>query len=195
METKEKEPRESRTKQMMIRAAADLMQRRGYVGTGVAEILTRAEAPRGSLYHHFPGGKREIAIEAAHYAGRIFERDLHRITLESDSIDTYLIALCALSKRDLIATDFEASCPIAATALDVPYDETDILQACAAAFDLWSIAVANGLKKWGVDEERSIELGSFFVAALLGAVISARASRNIKVIDHSFELLKSFVNK
>jgi AcrR family transcriptional regulator len=195
MDEGDKAPRENRTKQMMIRAAADLMQRRGYVGTGVAEILAQAEAPRGSLYHHFPGGKREIAIEAARYSGRLFERDLDRIAAESTSLDGYLAALCTLSKRDLLATDFDASCPIAATALDVPHEEHEILQACASAFDLWAKSVANGLQKVGVEVERSSLLGPFFVNTLLGAVMSARASRDVHAIDHSFELLTSLVNE
>jgi AcrR family transcriptional regulator len=190
MIAKEKAPRENRTRLMMIRAAADLMQRRGYVGTGVAEILSQASAPRGSLYHHFPGGKREIAIEAVRYAGRLFERDLEKIAAESTALDEYLGALCSLSKRDLLATDFDASCPIAATALDVPHDEHDILQACAAAFDLWSRAVEDGLEKAGVEAEKVRALGPFFVNTLLGAVMFARASRDIRVIDDTFAQLK-----
>jgi AcrR family transcriptional regulator len=193
MIAQEKAPRENRTKLMMIRAAADLMQRRGYVGTGVAEILSHASAPRGSLYHHFPGGKREIAIEAIRYSGRLFERDLERIAVESSSLEIYLIALCTLSKRDLLATDFDASCPIAATALDVPHDEHGILQACATAFELWSRAVAQGLEGVGAETQRASKLGPFFVNTLLGAVMSARASRDTKVIDDAFIQLRDFV--
>jgi AcrR family transcriptional regulator len=188
-------PRENRTKLMMIRAAAELMQRRGYLGTGVAEILSRASAPRGSLYHHFPGGKREIAIEAVRYSGRLFERDLERIAAESSSLDDYVVALNTLSKRDLLATDFDASCPIAATALDVPHDEHEILQACAAAFDLWSRAVTEGMERAGVDLEKARRLGPFFVNTLLGAVMSARASRDIKVIDDTFAQLQALVRE
>jgi AcrR family transcriptional regulator len=190
MTPQEKAPRENRTRLTMIRAAADLMQRRGYVGTGVAEILAHAAAPRGSLYHHFPGGKREIAIEAVRYAGRIFERDLEKIATESTSLGEYLAALCTLSKRDLLATDFDASCPIAATALDVPHDEHDILQACAAAFETWSRAISIGLHNAGVDLAVSDRLGPFFVNTLLGAVMSARASRNVNVIDDTFGQLQ-----
>jgi AcrR family transcriptional regulator len=184
-----KAPRENRTRQMMIRAAADLMQRRGYAGTGVAEILSRASAPRGSLYHHFPGGKREIAIEAIRYSGRLFERDLQKVAAESTVLEEYVAGLVALSKRDLLATDFDAGCPIAATALDVPYDEHDILRACATAFTLWSDAVADGLTRIGVSPKRAARLGSFFVQSFLGAIMSARASRNTKVIDETFEQL------
>ncbi len=183
------EPSENRTKLIMIRAAADLMQRRGYVGTGVAEILAQASAPRGLLYHHFPAGKREIAIEAVRYSGRLFERDLERIAAENVSLDDYIRALGTLSKRDLLATDFDACCPIAATALDVPHHEHDILQACAAAFELWSRAVADGLLRSGVSLAQVGKFGPFFVNTVLGAIMSARASRDAKVIDETIAQL------
>ncbi len=189
MIAQDREPRENRTKQMMIRAAADLMQRRGYVGTGVADILSQASAPRGSLYHHFPGGKREIAIEAVRYAGRLFERDLERVGAESTLLADYLTALCELSKRNLLATNFDSSCPIAATALDVPHDEHDILRACAAGLELWSRAVADSLHRHGITSERADKLGPFFVNTMLGAIMSARASRDTKVIDEAFAQL------
>jgi TetR/AcrR family transcriptional regulator, lmrAB and yxaGH operons repressor len=195
MVAEEKPPRENRTKQMMIRAAADLMQRRGYAGTGVAEILSQASAPRGSLYHHFPGGKREIAIEAVRYSGRLFERDLQRIAAESGSIHDYFVALSALSKRDLLATNFDASCPIAATALDVPHDEHDILQACALAFDSWSHAITKGLEKIGVAKDKADSFGPFFLNTLLGAVMAARAARDAHVVDSTLMQLQKLVDK
>lgn len=52
------------TRERILRAGLHLFQTQGYHGTGVAEILERARAPKGSLYHHFPGGKEELAIAA-----------------------------------------------------------------------------------------------------------------------------------
>ena len=36
----------------------------GLSRTGLNELLERSEAPRGSLYHYFPGGKEQIGAEA-----------------------------------------------------------------------------------------------------------------------------------
>ena len=49
-------------------AAADLFRRKGYHGVGMTEILELAAAPKGSLYHHFPKGKSDLALAAADYA-------------------------------------------------------------------------------------------------------------------------------
>jgi len=49
------------TRDRLIAAAVTLFQARGYHAVGLSEILSKARAPKGSLYHHFPGGKAELA--------------------------------------------------------------------------------------------------------------------------------------
>src|SRR5580698_1662299 len=53
----------------MVRSAAQLIRRKGVSGTGMREIVTEADAPRGSLQHYFPGGKEEIVSDALLWAG------------------------------------------------------------------------------------------------------------------------------
>ena len=47
-----------------MRAGVHLFQAKGYHATGINEVLERAKAPKGSFYHHFPGGKEALAIAA-----------------------------------------------------------------------------------------------------------------------------------
>ncbi|MBO6716901.1 MAG: TetR/AcrR family transcriptional regulator [Rhizobiaceae bacterium] len=53
-----------KTRDRLVRSAVILFQQRGYHATGIAEILHHAEVPKGSLYHHFPGGKESLAAAA-----------------------------------------------------------------------------------------------------------------------------------
>lgn len=50
------------TRARLLEASLLLFRQRGYHGVGVSDILALAGAPRGSLYHHFPGGKDQIAV-------------------------------------------------------------------------------------------------------------------------------------
>lgn len=174
----------ARARTMMIRAAADLLQRRGYHGAGVAEILAQSGAPRGSLYHHFPGGKRQIVVEAIDYSARRFARDIESAGI-TDGLDHFVSALIALSKRDLVATDYASGCPIAAVSLDVPHEEREILDRCAAGFEHWASAVAAGMVARGLDAEQSDGLGRLFVRLMLGATMTARAQRDVTAIDEA----------
>jgi len=46
----------------MVAGAARLLAEKGMEGTSFAEVLAATGAPRGSTYHHFPGGKTERAL-------------------------------------------------------------------------------------------------------------------------------------
>lgn len=52
------------TRDRLVAAMADTLQTRGLNGRGLTEILTQAQAPKGVLYHHFPGGKQALAVAA-----------------------------------------------------------------------------------------------------------------------------------
>jgi TetR/AcrR family transcriptional regulator, lmrAB and yxaGH operons repressor len=50
------------TRERLVRAGVELFQAKGYHGVGINEILEAAAAPKGSFYHHFPGGKEQLAV-------------------------------------------------------------------------------------------------------------------------------------
>jgi len=57
--------RRSDARPRMVQAAQQLIRERGYHATAISDVLERSAAPRGSVYFHFPGGKAQLAIEAA----------------------------------------------------------------------------------------------------------------------------------
>src|SRR5579863_6493114 len=63
----------SSTRQRILETSAELFRRQGYSATGVKQIVTAAQAPFGSLYHFFPGGKEELGAEAIRTSGALYE--------------------------------------------------------------------------------------------------------------------------
>src|SRR2546428_13721730 len=59
---KRKERTDSRAS--MVRSAASLIRTRGVNATSFSEVLAESGAPRGSIYHHFPNGKEQLAGDA-----------------------------------------------------------------------------------------------------------------------------------
>jgi AcrR family transcriptional regulator len=45
----------------MISSAAALIGAHGLSGTSFSDVLADSGAPRGSIYYHFPGGKKQLA--------------------------------------------------------------------------------------------------------------------------------------
>lgn len=74
---------ETATRARLLDAALMLFRQRGFHGVGVSEILGRARSPKGSLYHHFPGGKTELAVAVV----RSIEDGLQRL-IEADASAT-----------------------------------------------------------------------------------------------------------
>ena len=62
----------STTKERIISSSAELFRRQGYTGTGVKEIVAAANAPFGSIYHFFPGGKEQLGAEAIRTSGELY---------------------------------------------------------------------------------------------------------------------------
>jgi TetR/AcrR family transcriptional regulator, lmrAB and yxaGH operons repressor len=50
------------TRSRILAAAQRLFRKHGYHATGLNEVLELARAPKGSMYHHFPGGKEAIGV-------------------------------------------------------------------------------------------------------------------------------------
>ena len=48
----------------MVNGAVRLLATAGVEGTSFREVLVLSDAPRGSVYHHFPGGKSELLHDA-----------------------------------------------------------------------------------------------------------------------------------
>lgn len=71
------------TKEKFIETASKLFQIKGYNATGLNEILKESNAPKGSLYYHFPNGKEQLALEAIRMSGEKIKNNLSKI------LDTY----------------------------------------------------------------------------------------------------------
>jgi TetR/AcrR family transcriptional repressor of lmrAB and yxaGH operons len=62
-------PKRTDSRSRMIDAAYELFRLNGYHATAVSDVVEQRGAPRGSIYFHFPGGKRELALETIAMAG------------------------------------------------------------------------------------------------------------------------------
>src|SRR4051794_10995281 len=91
----------------MIASTAVLMRERGARGTSIDAVLQHSGAPRGSVYHHFPGGREQLLREAITFAGEHVARRLER----HEDVLAALDALVAEYAATLQQTDFRAGCP------------------------------------------------------------------------------------
>ena len=169
----------------MVQTAAQLIRRQGVWGTGMREIVSAAEAPRGSLQHYFPGGKEELVGEALTWIGEVAARRVRRARerLEQPTPSALLEALAAYWRRDLTAEGFTAGCPLVAAAADVSATSEPLRDAADRAFDGWIQPLAEAFTELGVPVERGPGLAMVVISALEGAIILCRVRRDLAPLD------------
>jgi AcrR family transcriptional regulator len=159
----------------MIRSALILMGQQGVEATSFSQVLEHSGAPRGSIYHYFPGGKSELLEEATRYAGRMLVEVLRRAAAENDDPVEALSAVGHFWRTNLADSDFAAGCPVVAAALEGDHGSSGARRAATEAFELWQQLYTEMLERAGVLPERAKSLGATAIAAVEGAVILSRA--------------------
>ncbi|MFC9088296.1 TetR/AcrR family transcriptional regulator [Nocardiopsis dassonvillei] len=166
------------TRERIVRATSRLMQRQGYGATGLKEISREAEATLGSVYHFFPGGKRELAVEAVRHGDEEFALALREVFARVDDPAEAIVACTRDLAAGLRASGWLDGCPITTVALESAGLDPDIQEAAARAFENWRGLVRDKLLRSGFGEEDARELAHTVVAALEGAEMSAQVSRS-----------------
>jgi AcrR family transcriptional regulator len=173
----ERTARGRNTRQRIVEASAELLARQGYNATGVKQIVAAAQAPFGSLYHFFPGGKEELGAEAIRTSGAMYEQLIPTVFDPAPDPVTGIRLFFAGAAAHLEETDYADACPIATVALEVSSISEPMRLACADVFESWIATGAQRFERAGITKERSRELIIAMLAALEGAFVLARASR------------------
>ena len=168
-------------RERLLNGARQLLAEKGYAGMELRDVAERGKAPRGSIYHHFPGGKSQLAVEAAELEGgeiRAADRALARAS-----------AACArrcpfgeMFRRRVKDHPERLGCPVAAAALARPEDPA-LAAAATAAFQSWEKPIAAALRDEGVGAKRAETFAGLVVSTVEGALIRARAAGSAEPLD------------
>jgi TetR/AcrR family transcriptional repressor of lmrAB and yxaGH operons len=175
-------PRPDRSRAALINTAGTLFRRQGYAATGLNQILDDAGVKAGSLYHHFPGGKQELAAAVVETAGSGIDRVL-RAALAEDVpvtvvVDRWLDLLAAG-----LAADGRDGCPVEPIATESVHASEIVRRAAARAFEGWCSAIAERLRADGWTDERAGEIALAVVSIIEGALVLSRTSGNVAALD------------
>ena len=168
-------------REQMTRSAALLFGERGFSGTGLRDVIAHSSTPRGSIYHHFAGGKAELAREAVRHAAAAVAEPVGAAARGGDPIAT-LHAWVDLWRDALERSDFRAGSAVLAVAIE-PEEQTGARAAAAAAFEGWAEAFAATLHGSGVKRKKAARLATLTVAAIEGAVAVSRARGDTVALD------------
>jgi len=171
-------------RERMVISAALLIRERGAQPTAIADVLEHSGAPRGSAYHYFPGGRTQLLCEAIDYAGEYVAAKIDTADNGLDALD----GLVAYYRKQLLRSDYRAGCPVVAVTVEAgdpaKQDQTTpVIDRAAAAFTRWTDLIAQRLVADGVPAKRAGELAMLSTTAIEGAIIVARASRDLQPLE------------
>ncbi|MGU3292606.1 TetR/AcrR family transcriptional regulator [Williamsia sp. M5A3_1d] len=169
------------TRARMVRSAIGLMQRNGAAAVTVDAVLADSGAPRGSVYHHFPGGRDQLVHDALRGAGDTMT-SLIRSSVDKplhEAIDDFF----AFWRDLLTSSEYEAGCPVAGAALGGAENDPVLHDQVSGIFADWHVLIRDTLIAAGVDAARARSVTVMMISATEGALILARVERSLAPLD------------
>lgn len=172
---------EPSTRDRLVQAATRLFRQRGYEGTGLTEILTEAGVPKGSLYHHFPEGKADLACAAADWTASEIVRVIDDSFREAKDWRHGVTTFCFKMAKLFDILNSADACPIFGLMFDGP-DQTRFRAQAEAAFARIILGAARHAITLGHPQAEAEDMAETFIIGFQGAWTLARVRRNSDVL-------------
>lgn len=171
------------TRDRILETTAELFRRYGYTGTGMKQIVAEANAPFGSLYHFFPGGKSELGEEVVRRSGQMYRELFEEIADQAPDLMSGVEDFFAGAAEVLRQTDYADACPIATVALEVASTDEPLRRACAEVFESWIASMSARAMAAGIDGDAARRLAITLIAELEGGFLLCRAARSTEALE------------
>ena len=169
-----------------IAALAEVFREHGYSGSSLAEITQQTGLGKGSLYHFFPDGKREMAEAVLEDVTRWFTEHVFKALQDpaapANAIDHMFEAV------DQYFRSGERTCLLGAFALGDAREqfEAPINQ----YFGTWTEALAEALQRTGFTHKKAKETAEEVVVGIQGALVVARSRQDPQVFARTLKRLR-----
>jgi AcrR family transcriptional regulator len=181
------------TRDRILTATGELFRRKGYNGTSLKEVTVAAEAPFGSLYHSFPGGKEELAEAVILGSGaayqELFETIYDAAADPASAIGDFFDGAAAVLEE----TGYIDACPIGTVALEVASTNDRLRRATDTVFGWWVAAAQERLEAGGVPGAEAGQLATALVAAVEGGFMLSRAARSAEPMRATGRVMEAAV--
>jgi TetR/AcrR family transcriptional repressor of lmrAB and yxaGH operons len=166
----------SNVREQILQTTCDLLEKQGYHGTGLNEIVKESGAPKGSLYYYFPEGKEQITAEAVLHSGRVVSERIRTGLTTSSSAPKAIHDFILLIAENVERSSYSAGGPLATVAMETATKSERINLACREAYGMLQAAFREKLLESGFPKIKAEELAAFIVASIEGGIILSRAS-------------------
>ncbi|MCZ6692006.1 MAG: TetR/AcrR family transcriptional regulator [Planctomycetota bacterium] len=183
-------------KDKIVKAAEDLLYRRGYHATSIGAIARAAGVPKGSLYNHFKG-KSDLAAHLmdrfadraiSQLEDRLGSKDLSPSRLVQNLLNGYL--------RAYRRNGYRYGCSLGSRLNEVADTDRQLSKRISSHLESWASLLEDRFKRWASrhgrrDLERAAPgLARTVQATIQGALLQMKGSRNAAPLKGARDTLK-----
>ena len=172
---------QANTRDRLITSAARLFRQKGYHGTGLAEILAESHAPKGSLYHHFPAGKSDLALVAADWVSQGMLEIIDASFADAADFAEGAATFCHKLAKLFDLNDSWQSCPISTILFDGP-DNGAFRTHANTILTNWIKRTSLHARELGLEKADADAAAELLLITIQGAWTLARARASSEVI-------------
>ncbi|MFM6152276.1 MAG: TetR/AcrR family transcriptional regulator [Cuspidothrix sp.] len=156
------------SKETYVPTLLKLFRQFGYEGVTLSKIAQATGLGKASLYHHFPGGKAEMAETALNHVNQWLETSILQILNGEEIPLEKFQSMCEETSR--FFNEGENSCLWAVLVMEQSSDDLFHSQ-ISWAFSQWIEAIANVIMNAGLDKTLAMQRGEDAMIAIQGALI------------------------
>jgi TetR/AcrR family transcriptional regulator, lmrAB and yxaGH operons repressor len=176
----------------MVRSAASLIGSQGVTATSFSDVLADSGAPRGSIYHHFPEGKSQLARDAIRWTS---DRVLaYQGAVTPTTASEVLERFIGMWRQVVVASGGAAGCVVAGVAVDTnrsvdtnretsSADDEGLITVVRDTFRSWIALLASQLETVGVAADQARAIAQTTLAGMEGALILCRAEGGVQPLE------------
>jgi TetR/AcrR family transcriptional repressor of lmrAB and yxaGH operons len=183
----------SDTRERLVRSTSRLLRTQGYTATGLNQVMAEADAPKGSMYFHFPGGKVQLAAAAVDlFAERSTDR-MRRYIAEHATVRDAVSAIFDGYVAHLDRTGYTEGCAVATVALDAASAHETLADATGRALHAWTDLLAEALEAEGRPPAEAHGLATLVIAAIEGTIVMAKGEQSTEPIATTRDVLRTIL--
>ncbi|PKG23844.1 TetR/AcrR family transcriptional regulator [Niallia nealsonii] len=183
------------SREKILQTASRLFQLQGYHGTGLNQIIKESGLPKGSLYHHFPNGKEELAIEAVQYTSKFIEENLQKLMNEKEGPVEAIQAFIRDTASQFDNLEDIKGIPVGLLASETALISEPLRNACMQAFKNWQMIIAKKLIQNGYEKEEATKKGLLVNSMIGGGIMHSLTSKDKTPLLVIMEVIPLLIEK
>ncbi len=176
-----------RSRDVVVVALYDLFRRRGFEGASLSDISEATGLGRSSLYHHFPGGKDDMAAAVTDFATEWIGKKLLAPLKTDAPIDARIAEMLAATRR--MYDGGATPCLVASLIISPGLDQKSVVRIRNIVRD-WIAGIASALTANGLPGDEARRRATSAIIAIQGALLVARACGEDRIFGETLDRLQ-----